>query len=172
MQSHRLAPPNFMSFLLWVKLLPSPSHSQMTLFPHDKAQDTAGIWTLAQGSSWWAPTSACWAEGSCPNLKASLPRAHRETCLEVARWGSFHWAKQHEGAAGTLCCKWGAAGKRIHMRLSCSASCFYGCGRCSVVVFSPSQKAGSVSVVLTGGVFLSGEYMSLGCCPTTFERVL
>lgn len=61
---------------------------------------------------------------------------------------------------------------RGSMRLSCSASCFYGCRRCSVVVFPPSQKAGSVSVVLTGGVFLSGEYISLGCCPTTFERVL
>lgn len=59
-----------------------------------------------------------------------------------------------QGAAGTLCCKCGAAGKKIHMRLSCSASCFYGCGRCSVVAFPPSQKAGSVSVVLTGTVFV------------------
>lgn len=113
----------------------------MSLFPHDKTEDTAATWTLAQGSSWWA-------EGSCPYLKASLARAHRETWLEVARWRSFHWAKHHAGAAG----------KKIHMRLSCSASCSYGCGRCSVAAFPPSQKAASVSVVHTGGVFLSGEY--------------
>lgn len=41
-----------------------------------------------------------------------------------------------------------------------------------MVAFPPSQKAGCVSVVLTGGVFLSGEYKSLGSCPMAFERVL
>lgn len=41
-----------------------------------------------------------------------------------------------------------------------------------MVAFPPSQKAGSVSVALTGGAFLSGEYKSLGCCPMTFERML
>lgn len=41
-----------------------------------------------------------------------------------------------------------------------------------MVAFPQSQKAGSVSVVLTGTVFLSGEYKSLGSCPMTFEMML
>ena len=62
--------------------------------------------------------------------------------------GCFTEQSNMLGAAERPCCKHGAAEKRSRTRLSCSASCFHSCGRCGAVAFPPSQKPGSVSVVL------------------------
>lgn len=65
--------------------------------------------------------------------------------------GHFTEQSSMRRAVGSPCCKCGAAEKRCHTRLSHSASCFHSCGTCSVVASPPSQKPGSVLVVLKHG---------------------